>query len=177
LRDNLFGHGWRPRPGFRLEWTSEVAGHGLKGDADFDRHIVNARGNIATSSRTMLSMRALFGFSNGTLPIERQFAIGGIGSVHGYRFKEASGTGMALLNAEYRLDLSPDHGRLRGAVNAFVFYDAGRVTSAQASSSGPDWLRGVGVGLGAGGVRVEFGFRANDVPRSRQILVRFSPTF
>ena len=35
------------------------------------------------------------------------FALGGIGSVHGYGFKEAAGTGMALLNAEYRLNLAP----------------------------------------------------------------------
>ena len=53
----------------------------------------------------------------------------------------------------------------------FVFYDAGRVTS-PVSPSHADWLRGVGVGLGAGGLRVEFGFRANDIPDSRQILVR-----
>ena len=57
------------------------------------------------AARTLLSLRGLFGFSNGTLPIERLFAIGGIGSVHGYSFKEASGTGMTLLNAEYRVNL------------------------------------------------------------------------
>jgi outer membrane protein assembly factor BamA len=185
LKDNLFGQGVRQRPGVRLEWTSEIAGHGLRGDAEFDRHIAQARGYVQMGERTLLSMRGLFGFSNGTLPVERQFAIGGIGSVHGYRFKEASGTGMALLNAEYRLDLT-NPGRDRDGANVFVFYDAGRVSSRR-----PDprelatgliaprrgWLRGVGVGAGAGGLRVEFGFRANDIPRSRQILVRFSPTF
>jgi outer membrane protein assembly factor BamA len=172
VKDNLFGYGLRPAPGFRLEWTSELAGRGMKGDADFDRHILNARGHVATSSRTLLSMRGLFGFSNGTLPVERLFSIGGIGSVHGYSFKEASGTGMTLLNAEYRINLSSG-GHGRDAFNVFVFYDAGRVTNGM----NPDWLRGVGVGAGAGGVRVEFGFRASDIPQSRQILVRYSPTF
>jgi outer membrane protein assembly factor BamA len=176
LKDNLFGSSLRQAPGFRLEWTSEIAGHGLEGDATFDRHIVNARGYLALSSRTLLSMRGLFGFSNGTLPIEREFALGGIGSVHGYRFKEATGTGMALLNAEYRVNLTPTLNRAGDALNVFAFYDAGRVTSRLTSTS-PSWLRGVGVGVGAAGVRVEFGFRANDIPHSRQILVRFSPTF
>jgi hypothetical protein len=175
LKDSLFGSSLRQAPGVRLEWTSEVAGHGLKGDATFDRHILNARGYLALSSRTLLSMRGLFGFSNGTLPIEREFAIGGIGSVHGYRFKEASGTAMTLLNAEYRVNLTPIRHRDGDALGVFAFYDAGRVTSPLTTSS--PWLNGVGVGFGAGGVRVEVGFRANAIPRSRQILVRFSPTF
>ena len=175
LKENLFGHGLRQRPGFRLEWTSEIAGHGLKGDAEFDRHIVNARGYIPITSSTLLSLRGLFGVSNGTLPIERRFSIGGIGSVHGYGFKEASGAGMTLLNAEYRVNLWST-GRDRDAANVFVFYDAGRVSSPVIPST-RDWLRGVGVGVGGGGLRVEFGFRANDIPDSRQILVRFSPTF
>ena len=172
VKDNLFGHGLRRTPGLRLEWTSEVAGGFMKGDAGFDRHILNARGYVATSSRTLLSLRGLFGFSNGTLPVERRFSIGGIGSVHGYSFKEASGTGMTLLNAEYRINLS-SNSQSRDAANVFVFYDAGRVTNSEASR----WLRGVGAGFGAAGVRIEFGFRANDIPESRQILVRFSPTF
>jgi outer membrane protein assembly factor BamA len=183
LKDNLFGYGVRQRPGLRLEWTSEIAGHGLKGDAEFDRHILNARGHVAVTSHTLLSLRGLFGFSNGALPVERLFAIGGIGSVHGYSFKEATGTGMALLNAEYRVNLS-SASRNRDAAHVFVFYDAGRIASPRPVPRGfilskpdPGWLRGVGAGAGAGGIRVEFGFRANDIPRSRQILVRFSPTF
>ena len=174
LKDNLFGHGLRQRPGFRLDWTSEIAGHGLKGDAEFARHIVNARGYIGMGSHTLLSLRGLFGGSSGTVPVERLFAIGGIGSVHGYAFKEATGTGLALMNAEYRVNLSDNRGS-RDGLNVFAFYDAGRVGGASATDD--HWLRGVGAGLGFGGLRVEFGFRANDIPQSRQILVRFSPTF
>jgi outer membrane protein assembly factor BamA len=185
LKDNLFGQGVRQRPGVRAEWTSEIAGHGLGGDAEFDRHIIQTRGYVPIGTRTLLSVRGLFGFSNGTLPVERLFAIGGIGSVHGYRFKEASGTGMTLLNAEYRVNLT-NADRDRFGANVFVFYDAGRVSSRlpdpRALAASPialrrDWLQGVGVGAGVGGLRVEFGFRANDIPRSRQILVRFAPTF
>jgi len=178
LKDDLFGTLQQRRaPGLRLEWTSEIAGHGMGGDAEFDRHIFNARGHLPMGPRTLLSGRGLFGFSNGTLPIERQFAIGGIGSVHGYSFKEVSGTGMALLNVEYRLDLTSSAGHERDGLNVFGFYDAGRVTSRIATDPHPGWLNGVGFGIGAAGVRVEFGFRADDIPSSRQILVRFSPTF
>jgi outer membrane protein assembly factor BamA len=174
LKDNLYGSRARQYPGVRLDWTSEIAGRVLKGDARFDRHIVHARGHLPLSRWTTLSLRGLFGFSNGTLPVERVFAVGGIGSVHGYSFKEASGTGMALINAEYRLNLSQRADEAREGVNVFVFYDAGRVTGDTAPKQ---WLRGVGIGAGVGGVRLEIGFRANDIPRSRQILLRFSPTF
>lgn len=175
LKDSLYGSRTRQNAGLRLDWTSEIAGRGLEGDAAFDRHIFHARGHLPLSHRTTLSVRGLFGFSNGTLPEERRFAVGGIGSVHGYAFKEAAGTGMALINAEYRIDLSPNmrrDGRDRASV--FAFYDAGRVTGDPAPKR---WLRGVGFGIGGGGVRLEIGFRANDIPRSRQILLRFSPTF
>jgi outer membrane protein assembly factor BamA len=174
LKDNLYGSRARQYPGLRIDWTSEIAGRALKGDARYDRHILHARGHLPLSRWMTLSLRGLFGFSNGTLPVERVFAIGGIGSVHGYSFKEAAGTGMSLINAEYRLNLTQrgdDEGR---GANVFLFYDAGRVTGATAPKS---WLNGVGLGFGAAGVRIEFGFRANDIPESRQILVRFSPTF
>jgi len=175
LNDSLFGFATRQQPGLRLEWKSEVAGGALGGDAGFDRHIFNARGHVPLSSHTMLSLRGLFGISSGVLPVERLFSVGGIGSVRGYSFKEATGTGLALFNAEYRINLtaSGEHGD-RDAANIFVFYDAGRVTGAPPPSR---WLTGTGVGVGAGGVRIEFGFRTDAIPRSRQILVRFSPTF
>ena len=53
----------------------------------------------------------------------------------------------------------------------FAFYDAGRVTN-----SSKEWLSGVGAGFGIAGVRVEFGFRTDDIPQSRQILLRIAPT-
>ena len=174
LKDNLYGSRTRQLPGLRLDWTSEIAGGFMKGDADFDRHILHARGHLPLGSRTLLSMRGLFGFSNGTLPVERLFAVGGIGSVRGYSFKEAVGTGMALLNAEYRVNLTPSRGEEREGFGVFAFYDAGRVTGAAAPRK---WLNGVGFGVGGGNVRIEFGFRTNDIPNSRQILLRFSPTF
>ena len=95
-------------PGLRLEWTSEIAGHGLEGDAEFDRHILNARGYIPIWRRgRCCRVRGLFGFSNGTLPVERRFAHWR----HRHRCtatasRKSSGTGMTLLNAEYRVNLT-----------------------------------------------------------------------
>jgi len=176
LRDDLFGFGLRQQPGLRIEWTSELADHGLGGDAHFDRHIFNLRGYLALSDRNLVSARGLFGVSGGTLPLERQFALGGIGTVHGYSFKEAIGTGMALMNAEYRVRLVRGNRTDQDLLAVFGFYDAGRVTG-PIDGSTTDWLTGVGGGVSFGAIRVEFGFRTNDIPGSRQILVRLGPTF
>jgi Omp85 superfamily domain len=176
LHDDLYGFGLRQKPGLRFEWSSELAGHGLGGDAHFDRHIFDTRGYLSFSERQLLSARSVFGFSDGTLPIERRFALGGIGTVHGYSFKEVSGTGMALMNAEYRIRLLKGSRADNDRLSVFGFYDAGRITGPLDNSSS-DWLQGIGVGVGVAGIRVEFGFRANDIPGSRQILVRLGPTF
>jgi len=177
LGDNLFGYGVSREPGLRLEWTSELAGSVLGSDTSFGRHILNTRGYLALSRRQLVSGRALVGFSSGTLPPEREFAIGGIGSVHGYAFKDARGTGMALFNAEYNFDLIPHRYPSGALLSVFGFYDAGKIGGALQGSRS-DWLNGVGFGLAAGGwLRVEFGFRADAIPSSRQILVRIGPSF
>jgi surface antigen Omp85-like protein len=177
LLDDLYGGSAREEFGARVTWTSEIAGHGLGGDVEFDRHILNARAYLPLGSRQSVAGRMLLGFSGGTVPIERRFALGGIGSVRGYAFKEARGEEMMLFNAEYRLDVL---GRWRdghpGVLRLILFFDAGRVRTPVAGSR-TDWLRGTGIGLQTGPVRVEFGFRADDIPDSRQILVRVGPTF
>jgi surface antigen Omp85-like protein/surface antigen-like variable number repeat protein len=177
LADDLFRGSRRQANGWRVDWTSEIAGHGTGGTYRFDRHILNARAYIPLSPRQSIAARGLAGVSGGTLPDERRFALGGVGTVHGYGFKEAIGERMQLVNAEYRLDLAGDrHDGRPGSLRALVFFDAGRVGRPLGGSTS-EWLKGLGVGIQSGGIRVEFGFRVDDIPRSHQILVRLGPTF
>ncbi len=176
LADDLFRGTRRQAYGSRIDWTSEVAGHGLGGDHTFDRHILNARAYVPVLPRQSVAARLIAGFSGGTLPIERRFAIGGVGTVHGYAFKEAAGERMTLVNAEYRIDLAGNRRDGRSTLRAVVFFDAGRIDRPIGSSS-TEWLRGIGAGLQAGPFRIEVGYRLNDIPQSRQILVRLGPTF
>jgi hypothetical protein len=177
LLDDLYRSVRRAEFGARVDWTTEIAGHGLGGDREYERHILNARAQIPLTPRQSLAGRAIAGFSGGRLPVEREFAIGGIGSVHGYSFKEARGGRMTLFNAEYRLDLLGGWNRPSGGVlRGLLFFDAGRIYD-PAPGSRTDWLHGVGVGLQTGPLRVEFGFRLDDIPESRQVLVRLGSTF
>jgi hypothetical protein len=176
IRD-LYRNNRRQTFGWRVDWTSEIAGHGLGGDQEFDRHILNGRAYVPLSPRQSVAARLMAGFGGGTLPLERRFAIGGIGSVHGYGFKEVAGQRMTLINAEYGLDLK-GHRELGepGSLRLLLFFDAGQVRKpVEGASTG--WLTGAGFGLQTGPLRLEFGFRTHAIPKSRQILVRFSPTF
>jgi hypothetical protein len=172
LMDNLFGDATERHQGLRLDWRSELAPDSFSEDFDFGRHIATARAWWLPTKRRIVSGRLIVGTSTGVLPPQRVFALGGIGTVHGYRFKEAAGDRMLLMNGEVR------QGFGGSGVAGLAFIDAGRVYRPRPGSS-EDWLKGVGVGLefGGGGARIEFGWRLDDVPSSVQVLFRLRPTF
>jgi hypothetical protein len=151
-------------PQWRVDWTSEFSSPGaLASDFDFGRHILSGRYRRTLTPHQEFGARAIRGWSGGTLPPQRLFAIGGIGSVHGYEFKEAIGESMTLVNLEYALGW-------RHAFQVFGFYDAGRIDSTP-------WLKGIGWGIGAGGIRVDFGYRTSDIPGSLKVTLRFGRSF
>jgi outer membrane protein assembly factor BamA len=157
------------RPIWRIDWTSEISDPGaFSSDFDFRRHIVSGRARALLTEHQRIGVRAIRGWSGGVLPPQRLFAIGGYGSVHGYEFKEAVGDAMTLLNLEYEL------GWRRG-FKVIGFYDVGRVQLEP--GRGSPWLKGVGIGAGAGGFRVDFGYKTSAIPSSLQVLIRFDRTF
>jgi outer membrane protein assembly factor BamA len=174
--DTLFGdrldeqeRGHESRENWRVDWSSEIASPGsLGGDFDFRRHIVSARYRVVLSAHQTFGARAIGGWSEGGLPPQREFAVGGIGSVHGYDFKDETGTTLALVNLEYALGW-------RNGLKGIGFFDAGRATSL--STPNAPWLKGVGFGVGLGDFRVDFGYKLDAVPSSLQVLVRFGRTF
>ena len=152
-------------PIWRIDWTSELSESGTFGsDFDFRRHIVSARARLRPSEHQAFGVRAIGGWSGGVLPPQRQFAAGGIGSVHGYDFKEQVGDTLALLNLEYELGW-------RGGLKAIGFFDAGR------ANTGAPWLKGVGWGIGLSDFRVDFGYRVDAIPSSLRVVVRLGRTF
>jgi hypothetical protein len=160
------------QPVWRVDWTSEVSTPGTLGsDYDFSRHVVSARMRRA-SRHQEVGVRAIGGWSTGSLPPERMFAVGGIGSIHGYRFKQASGDAMALLNLEYGVGWGRD-------LQFLGFFDAGRSTTRQSPPVvNTAWMKGAGFGVAIGDViRIDFGYKLDASRSSPQVLVRIGRTF
>ncbi|HEY6362314.1 MAG TPA: POTRA domain-containing protein [Vicinamibacterales bacterium] len=171
LLDTLFADWAERETGMRFEWRSELAPAAFSHDFDFSRHVGTARAWWEATPRRTVSGRLMAGLSRGSLPGQRVFALGGIGTVRGYGFKEAAGDGMVLLNGELRQRFG------RSPFAGLVFIDTGRVFEPRPGSS-DNWMTGVGLGLEiGGGSRIEFGWRLADIPGSLQVLFRLRPTF
>ena len=160
---------------WRIDWTSELSTPDvLSSDYDFRRHIVSGRAVVLASRHQEVGLRAIAGWSTGVLPPQRQFSMGGIGSVHGYDFKTTTGDAMQLVNVEYALGW-------RNAFQLIAFVDAGRTTlrsETPALASGSSmWLKGAGWGIGMGPLRVDFGYPLGKGPHPLQVLVRIGRTF
>jgi hypothetical protein len=162
-------------PIWRIDWTSEISTPALSSAFDFRRHIVSARVRKRLPWLQAVGARAIGGWSEGILPPQRQFSAGGIGSVHGYTFKQQVGDTLALVNLEYSIGWS--HG-----LRALGFFDVGR---ARAPAPGPmapatPWLKGLGFGFALGrddDFRVDFGYPVGAGPSPLQVLVRFGRTW
>jgi hypothetical protein len=159
---------------WRIDWTSEISSPGLlAGDFDFRRHILSGRGRVIASGHQEVAARVIGGWSDGDLPPQRQFAIGGIGSVHGYGFKESTGPAMQLINVEYAVGW-------HDGLQLVAFVDAGHTgvarSSAQVRADAP-WLKGAGWGIGLGVFRIDFGYKLAGSSHPVQVLVRLDRTF
>jgi len=157
------------QPVWRVQWNTEVSTPGaLNSDFDFQRHIVSGRVELRSSKYEELRGRVLGGWSGGVLPPQRLFSLGGVGTVHAYGYKEAVGDGMVLFNVEYAI------GWLNG-LHVVPFFDAGRVWRPDGDTR---WLNSVGFGIAATrDLRVDFGYKLDDIPGSFQAVLRLGHTF
>ena len=119
--------------GWALFGSFEFGPKTLGGELDFDQYIVDIRRFQPISSYDNLNLHIRAGTSDGTLPIQKTFDLGGLGTLNGFPFKSESGNRIILLNAEYimngnaldDLDFWPSW--LFRHVNLLFFSDAGLV--------------------------------------------------
>ncbi|MFZ1731871.1 MAG: BamA/TamA family outer membrane protein [Bacteroidota bacterium] len=188
-------HGWDVQVQF------EKAGDVAKGDFDFSQIVIDLRRYQPLGDHLNLNLRARRGKSDGTLPLQRAFELGGPGTLPGYRFKEFAGSNMALLNAELIIR-STIAGNAKGwarqvlsNTNIIFFADAGATdenvtrivrsdvtNGAFTSGFGDDlmsnWKSDAGVALGSadGNFRIGAAWRL-DRSESPNFVIRFSRPF
>ena len=134
LRGTRQAQNYRAKHGWRGNFSVEYANKRFNSDFDFNLyHFTIVRYNQLLSNHN-LDFRLEGAFSDRPLPRQRLLYLGGVGTLHGYDFKEFIGDNTLLFNVEYRVRfgkiryLDESEGPL-GAVTAFLdtgyawFYD------------------------------------------------------
>lgn len=129
---------------FAVEHSNSVVGS----DFDFTRFELHSRRYQPIGDRHMLDLRLKVGLSAKDLPVQRQFILGGPGSLRGYDLYEFAGNQGMLLNVEYRHHIT-DY--ISDGAFATFFIDAGQVWNKleEVSISNPKINLGVGLLIGS----------------------------
>ena len=95
--------GYRAKHGWRGNFSVEYTNKRLNSDFNFNLyHFTIVRYNQLLSNHN-LDFRLEGAFSDGPLPRQRLLYLGGVGTLHGYDFKEFVGDNTLLFNVEYRV--------------------------------------------------------------------------
>jgi cytoskeletal protein CcmA (bactofilin family) len=179
--------------GWSLYGSFEYGPKTLGGIFNFDQYIIDLRRYQPLSSYDNINLRVRAGTSDGTLPLQKMYDLGGLGTLNGFPFKSAMGDRMILVNAEYivngdlfdDLDFWPSW--LFRNVNFLLFSDAGLVRTA-ASGSGPtdgfekitwnEFKNDLGAGFSnrSGSFRIGVAWRT-DVKAPARLVLRFTRPF
>ena len=138
LLRSLYGTRMEEGQELRAEATLEVAFPDLGGDFSFRRFIGSVRGYRDVSAGHALRAFVLLGLTGGEVPLQRRFALGGLGTLRGYEVKAFSGDDAALATFEWLVRLpSPFPGLV-------AFYDGGTVWDRGSERA---WKSDVGAGV------------------------------
>ncbi len=124
---------------YRIDW--ERAGAGA-GDFDYSRILADLRHYLKLSPGQTLAARLLYG-SNlaGRLPVQKEFALGGISTLRGHDYKQFTGDQALLTNLEYRFDVTKDFLSL-------VFVDCGATARGEGRLDNQRFALDGGLGVG-----------------------------
>lgn len=135
----------RGMEGWALYGTAEFTGPALASAFSFSQLVVDVRRYQPLGRYDGINVRIRTGTSGGSLPVQRTYELGGLGTLPGFPFKDQAGNRLLLGNFEYiangrilgDLDFWPHW--LMEHINILIFGDAGWVGLAPPSAS---WTEG-----------------------------------
>ncbi len=80
------------------------------------------------NEQSTFTFRAVFGNSDGYLPVYKQFYLGGLSTLHGYAHKEFTGNRFWMTNSEYKIDFP------KSEFGLSLFWDAGQISAGSLDS-------------------------------------------
>ena len=151
-------------------------------DLAYNRFTADGRVYLPTSDRTRLVLRVRGGYATSETPVQKQFFLGGIGSVRGYGQNAFVGTRSLLGNAEFIVDGATLTDDLFDDVFLAVHADAGWTGRPGDSFRIGDVLpaAGFGIGLDERAVRLDVTWPLKSVNGSGytpSIWLRITPNF
>jgi hypothetical protein len=179
--------------GWSIFATAEFADKNFGGDFGFNQYVLDVRRYQPLGRYDNLNVRLRAGTSEGSLPVQKIFELGGLSTLHGFSFKSQAGNRMILVNAEYivngdflgELEFWPSW--LMSGINFLVLGDAAVLRSEVLGTSwnkGFSGIRfsefrhdvGVGVASRSGSFRLAYVWRTDQREPARFIF-RFARPF
>ncbi len=115
-----------PKRGWYGLLGAESSTSKMNSDFSFNQYLLDLRTYQPFGRGERLDIRLRAGTSEGTLPLQKVFELGGMGSLRGFGFKEFSGNRMLLANFEYNINPQIFNTSLLFDEFHYVFfYDAG----------------------------------------------------
>ena len=174
------GYTYRP-DGFSFRLAAEF-GKGLGGDFSYNTYMGDVRTFIRITHNTGFDVRFRGGFSDGEVPVQKKFTLGGIGSVRSYPQNLFIGSRMMLANAEYTIYKQGLFDDVFDELSLFGLFDAG-----WSNYNGLDkfeWnevisAAGFGVAIDERVIRLELAWPLKDIGTgmSPSLWLRLNPTF
>lgn len=164
---------------FRAE--AEV-GQGLGGDFDFSRYVGDVRGYARLSRVSGFSLRMRGGFTEGSVPVQKAFTLGGVGTMRAYPQNLYRGTRMLLANAELALHEPEIMDWLLDDMMLLGLFDAGWTNAFGSDAFAWDDVvpsAGLGLALDDRNLRFELAWPLRDLGTGRNptFMLRLNPTF
>ena len=160
----------------QAEWNSSLFDDEMP---SYERYLISLSRYQPLGRNDDLNIRLRYGTTNGSVPVQKKFDLGGIGTLRGYEYKEfQNGDKMALINVEYTTDGKDIDGlELLPIIDNYLiafFMDAGVVWSDRRDLPGlSDFNRNIGVGIGSkdGGFRVNLAKPLDGPEDEREIVI------
>ena len=166
---------------FRLE--AEL-GENFGGDRAYTRYLGDVRTYASLGGGSYLGLRIRGGMASDDAPIQKQFTLGGVGSIRGYAQNGFIGTKALLANIEYGIDNLVPFDDIFDDFLIYGFADAGWVNGPQDRSFDMDDVfpsAGVGLSFGHEALRIELAWPLKETylgdPQDPSLWIRLTPTF
>ena len=161
-----------------VEWNSDLISDNMP---DYERYIISLSKYQRLGRNDEVNFRVRYGTTFGTVPDQKKFDLGGIGTLRGYGYKEfQNGEKMVLINTEYITDGDAITGlEFLPIFNDFevaFFADAGIVwNGARDLPNSSELKRNIGIGLQSddGDFRINFAKPLDGPKDEREIVITF----